>query len=84
MSVREWKADRLKLLEVIGLERYIKKVLLCGKDDKGNDCYCDFFNPSCQKGYNGECEEVECTIDRFGGIKECFKNNKRDHAKSDI
>lgn len=84
MSVREWKSDKIKLLEVNGLERCIKKVLLCGKDDKGNDCYCDFFNPSCQKGYSGECIDEVHYVDRFSGVHECFKNNKRDHAKSDI
>ena len=70
--------------EVVRVKRYITKVLLFGKDDKGKECICSFFNPSCQKGYSGECEEVECVIDRFRGIDECFKNRHRDKPSKDI
>lgn len=66
------------------LERYVKKVLLFGRDEKEEECICNFFNPSCQKGFRGECEEVECLIDRFGDIEECFKNKKRYHSKDDV
>lgn len=70
--------------EVLGMKRYIEKVLLFGKDDKDRECICSFFNPSCQKGYSGECQEVECVIDRFGDVKECFNNKHREHPRNDI
>lgn len=58
------------------MDRYIKIKILFGVDKQGKECICKASNPSCQDGYNGLCEVIDCKIDRFNkqDLQECFNN----------
>lgn len=65
------------------IDKYTKIKILIGKDDKGKECICNYDNPNCPSGYKGNCEEVDCLIDKFSNLEECFSNRYIEKAKYD-
>lgn len=54
----------------------IKLELLINPDkDIKKTCICNYNNPSCDKGYRGECERLNVLYDPYSDIEGCMKHD---------
>lgn len=48
---------------------------------KIDNCYCNYFNPQCEKGYKGECIVINKSYNPYSDINECQSNTSRTYKK---
>lgn len=48
------------------------ELLVSPNKDIKKTCICNYNNPSCDKGYRGECERLNVLYDPYEDIEECM------------